>query len=143
VGAVAQADDTRLVRQAQDDNLDAYGELAGRHGKVAYRVGLRLVGNHHDAEDIAQEALLAAWQHLDCYRAESSFPTWLYQIVTRRAQNQITRSPATSSLDLLGDIAGPRAASRDRGAESDGRRGGSRYRSTPATAASCDRLASP
>jgi RNA polymerase sigma-70 factor (ECF subfamily) len=107
VRAVAQAEDTHLVRQAQDGYLDAYGELADRHGKVAYRVALRLVGNHHDAEDIAQEALLAAWQHLDCYRAESSFPTWLYQIVTRRALNQITRSPATSSLDLLGDIAGP------------------------------------
>jgi len=51
---VAQAEDTRLVRQAQDGYLDAYGELAGRHGKVAYRVALRLAGNHHDAEDIAQ-----------------------------------------------------------------------------------------
>jgi RNA polymerase sigma-70 factor, ECF subfamily len=104
--AVAQADDGYLVRQAQDGYLDAYGELAGRHGTVAYRVALRLVGNHHDAEDIAQEALLAAWEHLDRYRAESSFSTWLYQIVTRRALNQITRTRATSSLDLLGDIAG-------------------------------------
>jgi len=105
--AIAQADDTCLVRQAQDGYLDAYGELVDRHGKVAYRVALRLVGNHHDAEDIAQEALLAAWQHLDCYRAESSFRTWLYQIVTRRALNQVTRTRPTSSLDLLGDIAEP------------------------------------
>lgn len=105
----AAQEDSYLVRQAQDGYLDAYGELAGRHGTAAYRVALRLVGNHHDAEDIAQEALLAAWEHLDCYRAESGFPTWLYKIVTRRALNQITRTQATSSLDLLGDIAGPGA----------------------------------
>ena len=101
---MTQAEDTYLVRQARDGCLDAYGELAGRHGKVAYLVALRLVGNHHDAEDIAQEALLAAWEHLGCYRAESSFPTWLHQIVTRRALNQITRTRATISLDLLGEF---------------------------------------
>ena len=36
---------------------------------------LRLVGNHRDAEDIAQEALVAAWQQLPGFRAESGFTT--------------------------------------------------------------------
>jgi RNA polymerase sigma-70 factor (ECF subfamily) len=65
---------------------------------------LRLLGNHHDAEDVAQDALIAAWQQLPGFKASSSFPTWLYRIVTRRALNRITRTRATESLDLLGDI---------------------------------------
>ena len=38
------------------------------------------------------------------FRADSSFPTWLYQIVTRRALNRVTRTRITQSMDLLGDV---------------------------------------
>jgi RNA polymerase sigma-70 factor (ECF subfamily) len=100
----ADIGDDYLVRRAQEGYVDAYGVLVDRHGQLAYRVALRLLGNHHDAEDVAQDALIAAWQQLPGFNASSSFPTWLYRIVTRRALNRITRTRATESLDLLGDI---------------------------------------
>jgi RNA polymerase sigma-70 factor, ECF subfamily len=50
---------------------------------------------------------VAAWQQLAGFKAESSFPTWLYRIVTRRALNRMTRTRATSSLDVAGDITDP------------------------------------
>jgi RNA polymerase sigma-70 factor (ECF subfamily) len=74
---------------------------------MAYRVALRLCGDHHDAQDIAQEALIAAWQNLDRFRADSAFSTWLYQIVTRRALNRITRARAADPTDLLDEAADP------------------------------------
>ena len=95
-------DDAFLVQRAQEGYLDAYSELVSRHGALAYRVALRMLGDHHDAEDVAQEALVAAWQQLPRFKAESSFTTWLYRIVTRRALNRITRTQATDSVDLLG-----------------------------------------
>jgi len=101
--------DTYLVARAREGYLDAYELLAQRHSAMAYRVALRLCGNHHDAQDLAQEALIAAWQNLDRFRADSSFHTWLYQIVTRRALNKLTRRRDTGSLDLLGDAADPSA----------------------------------
>jgi Sigma-70 region 2 len=59
---------------------------AARHAAMTYPVALRLCGNHHDAQDITQEALIAAWEkNSPGSRANSSFSTWLYQIVTRRA----------------------------------------------------------
>ena len=97
-------DDSYLVRRAQEGYVDAYADLVDRHGQLAYRVALRLLGNRQDAEDIAQEALVTAWQQLPGFRAEASFPTWLYQIVTRRALNRITRSRITQPMDLLGDV---------------------------------------
>jgi RNA polymerase sigma-70 factor, ECF subfamily len=102
VGADAQ--DAYLVRRAQEGYLDAYDELVDRHGRLAYRVALRLIGNHHDAEDVAQEALVLAWQQLPGFKGESSYSTWLYRIVTRRALNRISRAPVADSLDLLGDM---------------------------------------
>jgi RNA polymerase sigma-70 factor (ECF subfamily) len=106
------------VQRAQEGYLDAYAELVDRHGPLAYRVALRLLGRHQDAEDVAQEALVAAWQQLPGFKGESSYPTWLYQIVTRRALNRIARTPAADSLDQLTGVAdagsGPaRAAERN------------------------------
>ncbi|HEY2577764.1 MAG TPA: RNA polymerase sigma factor [Streptosporangiaceae bacterium] len=100
----ADIDDGYLVRRAQEGYVDAYAELVDRHSGLAYRVALRLLGNHHDAEDVAQEALVTAWQQLPRFKANSSFSTWLYRIVTRRALNRINRTRASESLDLLGDV---------------------------------------
>jgi RNA polymerase sigma-70 factor, ECF subfamily len=101
--------DAYLVARAQEGYLDAYELLVQRHSAMAYRVALRLTGNHHDAQDVAQEALITAWENLSRFRAGSSFSTWLYQIVTRRALNKINRDRAASSLEILPDLADPAA----------------------------------
>jgi RNA polymerase sigma-70 factor (ECF subfamily) len=92
--------DAYLVARAQEGYIDAYELLVQRHSAMAYRVALRLTGDHHDAQDVAQEAFLAAWEGLDRFRASSSFSTWLYQIVTRRALNKVTRDRSASSTEL-------------------------------------------
>jgi RNA polymerase sigma-70 factor, ECF subfamily len=101
------AGDGYLVARAQEGYLDAYEMLVQRHSAMAYRVALRLCGNHHDAQDIAQEALIAAWENLARFRANSSFSTWLYQIVTRRALNKVTRGRSADLADLPEEAADP------------------------------------
>jgi RNA polymerase sigma-70 factor (ECF subfamily) len=103
----ADAEDGYLVRRAQEGYVEAYAELVDRHGQLAYRIALRLLGNHHDAEDVAQEALVLAWQQLPSFKADSAYSTWLYRIVTRQALNRIRRNRPADSLDLLGDLPGP------------------------------------
>ena len=98
-------DDDYLVRRAQQGYLDAYAQLVNRHAGLAYRVALRIVGNHHDAEDVAQESLVVAWQQLPQFRGESNFSTWLYRIVTRRAVNRINRDRRHFSTDVLAEHA--------------------------------------
>jgi RNA polymerase sigma-70 factor (ECF subfamily) len=106
-----QVGDAYLVARARDGYLDAYEMLVQRHSPMAYRVALRLCGNHHDAQDIAQDALVAAWQNLSRFRGDASFATWLYQIVTRRALNKVSRGPVADHGDLLEEltdsVAGP------------------------------------
>jgi RNA polymerase sigma-70 factor, ECF subfamily len=109
-----EVDDAYLVCRARAGYLDAYECLVQRHSGMAYRVALRLVGNHHDAQDIAQEALLAAWESLAGFNADSSFSTWLYRIVTRRALNKVTRSCSARSLDLLEDLPDPGGGTAER-----------------------------
>ncbi len=101
----ADVDDAYLVSRAQEGYLDAYAELADRYASLAYRVALRMLGQHEDAEDVAQESLIVAWQRLAAFRGQSAFSTWLYRIVTRRALNRLERGRPHDSLDLLGDVA--------------------------------------
>jgi DNA-directed RNA polymerase specialized sigma24 family protein len=97
--------DGYLVARARDGYLDAYEMLVQRHSATAYRVALRISGNHHDAQDIAQDAPIAAWENLARFKADSSFSTWLYQIVTGRALNKINRGRDADPADLLDPVA--------------------------------------
>jgi len=105
-GAEPAVGDAYLVTRAQEGYIDAYELLIQRHSAMAYRVALRLTGDHHDAQDVAQDAFIAAWESLARFKAGSSFSTWLYQIVTRRALNKISRGRADSSLELLPEVIG-------------------------------------
>jgi RNA polymerase sigma-70 factor (ECF subfamily) len=103
--AMDAVDDAYLVRRARDGYLDAYELLVARHAARAYRVALRILGNHHDAEDVAQEALVAAWRALPNFRADATFSTWLYRIVTTRSLNRINRTMNTYPLDVRAELA--------------------------------------
>jgi RNA polymerase sigma-70 factor (ECF subfamily) len=83
--------DAYLARRAQEGYLDAYELLVDRHVDRVYRVALRLLNNHHDAEDVTQESFIRAWQSLPRYRHDATFSTWLYRIVTNRAISHVQR----------------------------------------------------
>lgn len=82
-----QADDSVLVRWAQEGHSEAFEHLVRRHSVPVYRTALRLTGDVHTADDVAQDAFIAAWESLQLFRADSSFATWLYRIVVNRAMN--------------------------------------------------------
>ncbi|MCC6695423.1 MAG: sigma-70 family RNA polymerase sigma factor [Candidatus Hydrogenedentes bacterium] len=69
--------DAQLVRQTLAGKRDAFGSLVERYQPVAYAVAYARVNLHADAEDVAQEALLAAYQQLDTLRDPGRFGAWL------------------------------------------------------------------
>lgn len=89
----AEFDDAYLVRRAQDGYIDAYEELVLRHGPRVYRTALAILGDHSDAQDLAQDTFLAGWKSIAGFRGQAQFSTWLYQIVTRLCLNHLKRRP--------------------------------------------------
>ncbi len=63
--------------------LAAFEELVVRHQTQIYRVAYRLTGNHDDAEDLAQEAIVEAFRAFDRYQPGTFFDRWLYRIMSR------------------------------------------------------------
>ena len=81
----AGAADLILVRRAQAGDVEAFGELVERHRRAVFRAALAAVGSATEADDVAQEAFITAFQKLSGFRAESSFKTWLLTITWRKA----------------------------------------------------------
>src|SRR4051812_37217219 len=80
----ANPDDVTLVRRAQAGDVDAFGELVERHRRAVFRAALAAVRSPADADEVAQEAFVTAFQKLDGFRGEASFKTWLLAITWRR-----------------------------------------------------------
>lgn len=77
-----------LVEKARGGDMDAYEVLVRRHRGRIYRIALRMLGNSHDAEDVAQDVVIQVWTALAGFTGASSFTTWLYRIVVNRCLNK-------------------------------------------------------
>ncbi|ALL79413.1 hypothetical protein AD006_29545 (plasmid) [Pseudonocardia sp. EC080610-09] len=97
-GLDAAADDW-LISKVKQGQVDAYEELVRRHRDRIYRIALRMVGNPHDAEDVAQDVVLTLWTALTGFSGGSRFTTWLYRVVVNRCINLIDRRRHHEPLD--------------------------------------------
>lgn len=81
----AEPADLTLVRRAQTGDAGAFGELVERHRRSVFRAAIAAVGSPTEAEDVAQEAFITAFQKLGTFRGEAAFKTWLLAITWRKA----------------------------------------------------------
>lgn len=85
-----QPDDLALVRRAQAGDGEAFGELVDRHRRAVFRAALAAVRSPAEADEVAQEAFVTAFQKLSGFRGEASFKTWLLAITWRKAVDRRT-----------------------------------------------------
>jgi RNA polymerase sigma-70 factor, ECF subfamily len=76
-----------LVTRAKRGERDAFEALVRAYLRPAYAVALAILGRPADAEDVAQEALVAAFQKIEACRDPKAFAAWLLQIARNRAKN--------------------------------------------------------
>jgi RNA polymerase sigma-70 factor (ECF subfamily) len=91
--------DLELVTRAAGGDQAAFQALVERHRSMVYRVAHQFAGNHHDAEDIAQEVFIKVYRSLDRFRQDAQLTSWLYRIVMnacidhRRRQHPASSAP--------------------------------------------------
>jgi RNA polymerase sigma-70 factor (ECF subfamily) len=111
-GPVSSRADRALIRAAQRGDADALGELFQRHWGMAHRAAYLVVHDAAAAEDIAQEAFLAAVRALDRFDRGRPFAPWLHRIVVNRAIDH-ARARALRREVELAEPAGPSAPEPD------------------------------
>ena len=104
------ATDAGLMAQAAAGDRTAFDRLVARHGERALRLALRILGDAAEAEEVAQEAFLRAWQAAAGFDpARARFSTWLHRIVVNLAIDRTRRRvpyPA-AGLDAATELADP------------------------------------
>jgi RNA polymerase sigma-70 factor (ECF subfamily) len=78
-------DDQALVRRAQAGDVEAFGALVERHRRAVFRAALAAVRSPTEADEVAQDAFITAFQKLDGFRGDAAFKTWLLAIAWRKA----------------------------------------------------------
>jgi RNA polymerase sigma-70 factor (ECF subfamily) len=84
-GGIPMHDERAWIRAAQGGSVDALEQLYRAHWPRAYRAAYLVVHDSAGAEDIAQEAFLAAVRALDRFDRRRPFGPWLHRIVVNRA----------------------------------------------------------
>lgn len=77
-------DYVHIDRILNGDN-NAYSFLVDKYKGMAYTVALKIMRNTEDAEDVAQESFIKAFQKIHSFKRDAKFSTWLYTIVYRTA----------------------------------------------------------
>jgi RNA polymerase sigma-70 factor (ECF subfamily) len=93
-------DEQLLVKQARQGDLAAYDELVRRYQERIYATVYHMTSNHEDANDLAQEAFIKAFQALKSFKGGSSFYTWVYRIAVNKTINFLKQRKNKSQISL-------------------------------------------
>ena len=77
-----------MLERARTGDSDAFGALAEEHRPALLRLCFKMTGSHEEAEDLVQETLLRAYQHITEFELRSSLSTWLHRIATNACLDQ-------------------------------------------------------
>jgi len=99
-GEVSRQAIKRLVEQAQQGDAKAFTALAEKYKNGVYNYIVRMLHDRTEAEDIAQETFVRAYQALPEFRGAASFHTWLYRIASNLAIDAARRRSRRTSISL-------------------------------------------
>lgn len=98
-------EESTLIKRASGGDAASFNTLMEAHERRMYAVALRMCGNHEDAQDCLQEAMLRIYRAISGFKAQSSFSTWVYRITMNACLDELRKrkSRPNTSLDGLLD----------------------------------------
>ncbi len=87
----AQLDDDELIARTAAGDRDSFDILVRRYQKKVYFLALRMMRNHDDADDMAQETFIRAYRAIGSFKPGCRFFTWLYRICMNLCINELKR----------------------------------------------------
>ena len=77
---MTREEEARILARIGDGETEAFEMLVKAHERKVYSLCLRMTGTPEDAEDLAQEAFVRAYQSISGFKGESGFGSWLYRL---------------------------------------------------------------
>ena len=98
--SVNRTEENALVRKARQGDLAAYDDLVRRYQERIYATIYHMTSNHEDANDLAQETFIKAFQALKSFKGGSSFYTWIYRIAVNKTINFLKQRKNRTHMSL-------------------------------------------
>jgi RNA polymerase sigma-70 factor (ECF subfamily) len=105
------AEEAALIERCVAGDAEAFRPLVQRYQRLVFSVALRMLGSTADAEDVAQQAFVDAFDALDRFRSEGrahAFPSWLLRIAVNRSKD-VLKSKKRTEEPLRHEVSGGQA----------------------------------
>ena len=89
-------DDIHVIEKVLAGDTAAFASLVNRHKDLVFNIAMNICRNREDAEEVAQDTFVKAFQKLGSFRKESRFSTWLYRIAYNEAISMVRKSRLTT-----------------------------------------------
>lgn len=97
--------DQYLIEEVLSGNHQAYGVLVDRYQDYVFTVVIRILKVREEAEEVAQDVFIKAFEVLKSYRGDAKFSTWLYRIAYHKALDRVKKNNRrVSTLGLIEEI---------------------------------------
>ncbi len=106
-------DDADLVARARTGDYAAFEALVKKHQRRVFATALGIVKNPAEAEEVAQETFLSAFEHLEGFRGDAKFSTWLFRVASNHALMKLRKKKPEAQGDLV-DLEPAMAHARER-----------------------------
>ncbi|HTG43350.1 MAG TPA: sigma-70 family RNA polymerase sigma factor, partial [Verrucomicrobiae bacterium] len=93
-----------LVQEARKGSLLSFEKIVEQCQDRLFTYLVQLLGNPHDAEDVAQETFIKAFKYLHAFDGRARFSTWLYAIAKNTAFTHLRKRKPQQPIEELAEI---------------------------------------
>jgi RNA polymerase sigma-70 factor (ECF subfamily) len=93
-------DELAILTLARQGDTRAFSELMRKYEGKIFRLAQHITQNREDAEDVLQETFLKAYEHLDQFKGDSKFYTWVVRIAVNQALMKLRKRKTDRSVSL-------------------------------------------
>ncbi|MCI0470859.1 MAG: sigma-70 family RNA polymerase sigma factor [Candidatus Aminicenantes bacterium] len=90
-----QIDDNIIIEKSLQGDLEAFAGLVKKYQDALVALGWNILGDRDDARDVAQEAFIQAFTHLERFDTTRSFKTWIFSIAVKRSIDRLRRQKSS------------------------------------------------
>ena len=96
--------DALYIERTLDGDDEAFRSLVEKYQDLVFTVVIRILKNRNDAEEVAQDSFVKAYQKLSTFKGGSKFSTWLYSIAYNTAISRTRKKELeTHEIEDIGD----------------------------------------
>lgn len=92
--------DLQLIRRIKDGDKAAFRQLVERYKNVSFSLACSMVKDEQRAEDVLQDAFVKMYKHIQSFRENAKFSTWLYRIVVNTAYTALEKERKHQSKEV-------------------------------------------